>query len=130
MDNQLTITPEVRTFLEGLLKDSGMTTLNDEMKEEMIKELYARLDNFMTSVLIDSLPPEHLETFIKMNEEKKSQPEVEAFLKEKVPNAAEILAKAFMDFREEYLGNVTTYRNAPQPQNQTAQSTPLDSQVN
>lgn len=99
-----------------MLTDAGMTSLDTGMHEEMIKELYARLDNYLTSTIVDNLPPEHLETFIKMNEEKKSKPEIEQFLKEKMPNSQEVFAKAFIDFREEYLGNVTVHRNAPQPQ--------------
>lgn len=112
---KLEIPTEVRTFLEGLLNDAGMTTLDEGMHEEMVKELYARLDNYMTSVIVDNLPAEHLDAFIKMNEEKKPRNEVEQFLKEKMPNATEVFAKAFADFRDLYLGNVTVARNAPEP---------------
>jgi len=107
------IPQEVRSFLEGLLQDAGMTFTDNEMKEEMIKELYARLDNYIASVVVDYLPPEQFETFIKMNEEKKSKQEIENFLKEKLPDAQNVFAKAFADFRAMYLGNVTVARNAP-----------------
>lgn len=113
MDKQLQIPAEVRTFLEGLLSDAGMTSLDEGMKEEMIKELYVRLDNFITASLIDKLPPEHLEAFIKMNEEKKPQAEIEQFLKQNLPNYGEVLANTFIQFRENYLGNVAVKRAAP-----------------
>lgn len=115
LDQQTQIPQEVKNFLEGLLTDSGMQFTDDVMKEEMIKELYARLDNYLTSVIVDNMPPEHLDEFIKMNEEKKSREEIEGFLKEKMPNSAEVFAKAFGDFRDQYLGNVTAARNAPPP---------------
>lgn len=111
---QLQIPAEVRSFLEGILQDANMQSLDDAMREEMISELFARLDSYMTSVIIDNLPPEQLEEFTKMSEEKKSREEIEAFLKEKVPNVQEILTKAFMDFREMYLTNVAVSRNAPE----------------
>lgn len=111
---QLVIPAEVRTFLEGLVNDAGMTTLDEGMREEMVKELYARLDNYMTSAIVDNLPAEYLDAFIKMNEEKKPREEVEEFLKEHMPNATEVFAKAFADFRALYLGNVTVARNAPE----------------
>lgn len=111
--NKLEIPQEVRAFLEGILKDSNMASLDDSMREEMINELFARLDNYMTSVIIDNMPPEHIDTFIKMTEEKKPQAELEAFMKEKVPNAQEVITKAFMDFRDLYLKGVTVSRNAP-----------------
>lgn len=110
--NDAQINPDVRSFLENLLKDAGMT-LDDQMREEMIKELYARLDNYITTAIIDNLPAENLEEFIKMNEEKKSKEELEQFLKNKMPNAQEVFAKAFADFRALYLGNVAVARNAP-----------------
>lgn len=115
LDQQAQIPSEVRNFLEGLLKDSGMQFVSEEMKEEMIKELYARLDNYLTSVIVDNMPPEHLDEFIKLNEEKKSREEIEGFLKEKMPQSAEVFARAFADFRDQYLGNVTAARNAPPP---------------
>ena len=111
--DQEQIPQEVRSFLEGLLQDAGMTFTDNEMKEEMTKELYARLDNYIASVVVDYLPPEQFETFIKMNEEKKSKQEIENFLKEKLPDAQNVFAKAFADFRAMYLGNVTIARNAP-----------------
>lgn len=122
MDNQqLTIPAEVKNYLESLLQDAGMTTLDADMKEEMVKELYVRLDNYLTSTIINNLPPENMEEFIKMNEEKKSQAEIELYLKDKVPNAQDIFAQAFMEFRDLYLGNVTVARNTPSSDNQNEQ---------
>lgn len=116
----LNVPSEVRNFLESLLQDAGMTALDTEMKEEMLKELYTRLDNFLTSTIIDNLPAEQLDTFIRMNEEKRSKTEIEQFLQEKLPNVSEIFSRAFMEFRDLYLGNVTVARNAPEPTNQGA----------
>lgn len=111
--NKLVIPPEVRTYLEGILKDANMTEMDETMREEMINELFARLDSYMTTVIIDNMPAENIDEFIKLNEEKKPREEIEAYLKEKMPNAQEVLTKAFMDFRDMYLSNVTVARNAP-----------------
>lgn len=107
------IQPEVRVFLEGLLTDAGMTTLDNQMKEEMIKELYGRLDQFLTAKIVDNLDPKYLDEFIRMNDEKKSKQEIEKYLQDKVPNAQDMFAKAFIEFRDLYLGNVVVARNAP-----------------
>jgi len=121
----LDIPPEARTFLEGLLQDSGILNLGEEEKEEMIKELYARLDNFITSTIIDNLPPENMEEFIKMTEQNKSKSEIEAYLNSKMPNAKEVFANAFIEFRNLYLGNVTVARNAPSAGG-TAENSPVN----
>jgi hypothetical protein len=85
------------------------------MREDLIGELYLGLDSFINSTIVNNLPPESLETFIKMNEEKRPQAEIEQFLKEQIPNAQEVLANAFIEFRNMYLGNVAVTRNAPLP---------------
>jgi len=109
----LQMTQEVKVYLEGLLEDAGITPVDELMKEELLKEIYVRLDNYLATVILDNMPTEHLDTFIKMNEEKKSKEEMETFFKEKVPNYKEILTKAFAGFRDLYLGNITATRNTP-----------------
>ncbi len=112
-----TTTPEisndVREFLLGILQDANMQMTDEEMQEEMIKELFVRLDNYIGSVIIDNLQPNDVEAFIKLNEENKSREEINTFLKQKMPNAQEVMQKAFMHFREMYLSNVSAARNVP-----------------
>lgn len=110
---QLTIPDEVRTFLEGILKDGNITSSDEEMHEEMIKELFARFDNFMTSTIVENLKEEDMEEFIKMGEEKKSREEIEKFITEKIPNAQDVFSQAMINFRDMYLGNVAVKRAAP-----------------
>ncbi len=117
VSQNLEIPAEVRTFIDGLLTDAGVAAMDDQMKEEMVKELFVRLDNYIATVIVEYLPSEHFDEFIKMNEEKKSKEEVEKFLQEKVPSVQEVFAKAFADFRTMYLGNVAVSRNAPAKDN-------------
>lgn len=99
----LAIPPEARVFIEGILDDSKTLSLDGEMREEMIKEIYARLDSFLTSRIVESLPPEFMDEFLKLVEEKKSQVEIQKFIEEKIPNSPEVFAQAFSDFRDMYL---------------------------
>ena len=108
--NTLEIPAEVRTFLEGMTEDAGMNLVVDDMKEEMVKELYLRLDAYITSVIATALSEKNLAEFIKMNEDKKPKAEVEQFLQDNVPNSKELFAKAFSDFRALYIGNVKKHR--------------------
>lgn len=109
----LEIPADIRKFLEGILQDANMTSLDETMREEMVKELYARLDSYLTSTIVRNLPPENLEEFTRMNEQKRPQPEIEQYLKDHLPNSQEVLSQAFMEFRELYLGNVGVARSAP-----------------
>lgn len=114
MDNQQTQIPQnIRNFLESMLEDAKMTTINPEAKEEMIKELFARLDNFMLTTIIEALPSDKLEEFTKMSDEGKNREELENYLKANIPNAEEAFARAMLEFRDIYLGTVEAGRNIP-----------------
>lgn len=107
----MTIPDDIKQYLESILQEAGMLTLDDKTRDTMIEELYVQLDNYLASVIVKQLKPEDLETFIKMNEEKKPKQEIEAFIKEKLPHAQHIFTNAFIDFRKLYLGNVKTARD-------------------
>jgi len=119
-DQNTQIPSEIRNFLEGLLVDAGMKILDNTMREEMIKELYARLDNFMTAKIMENLPPEELEEFTRMAESKKTIAEMQDYLVSNIPNAQDVFTKAFLEFRDLYLGNVVAARNAPKAESQTS----------
>lgn len=106
MDNSLaSIPPEVIGFLENLLSEAGITPVDETMREQLLLELYARLDSFISTTIIENMPPEDLDAFIKLNDEGKPREEIDAFIKEKMPDADLVFAKAFIDFRDLYLGN-------------------------
>lgn len=109
MDN-FQIPQEIKNFLESILNDANISA-EGTLREEMIKELYARLDEYLTNVIVDKMPAEHLEAFIKINEEGKSKEEIDAFLRNNLPNAQEVFTNAFADFRDLYLDNVYVSRN-------------------
>lgn len=112
------IPPSIKTFLEGILDDANMSNVDPQMREEMIKELFLRLDNFMLTTIVESLPPEKLDEFTKMSDNGGSRDQLENYLKENVPNATEVFARAMIAFRDTYLGNVNASRNTP-PEDQS-----------
>jgi hypothetical protein len=111
MDNQVQIPPDIRNYLEGILQEAGMLTLDDQTKEGMIQELFFQLDNFLASLIVKNLNAEDLEVFIKMNEEKKSKEEIERFVQEKLPDAQATFTNAFSEFRRLYVENVQKSRD-------------------
>jgi hypothetical protein len=109
--NNTHIPEDIRQYLDNILQEAGMLTLDDKAREAMIQELFYQLDTYLASVIVKELNPEDLEKFVKMNEEKKSKEEIEAFVKHAVPNAQQIFSDAFGDFRDLYLENVETARD-------------------
>lgn len=107
----MNIPNDIKQYLDGILQEAGMLTLDDKTREAMIEELFTQLDNYLASLIVKNLQPADLETFIKLNEEKKSKEEIEAFVKEKLPNAQQIFSNALVDFRNLYLDNVAIARD-------------------
>ena len=108
---QLEIPPEIRTFLEGILQDANIASVDEVMHQELINELYARFDSFLAAKIIDNLPPENVEEFIQMNEENRPQDEVQKFMMDHIPNVEDVFAQIFIEFRERYLGDVMIARD-------------------
>ncbi|MDD2823283.1 MAG: hypothetical protein PHQ59_04375 [Candidatus Daviesbacteria bacterium] len=116
MDNTLAnIPPEVISYLDNLLREANITPVDETMREQLLLELYARLDSFITTTIVENMDPQNLDAFIKLNEENHPREEIEAFIKEKMPDADQVFAKAFIDFRDLYLGN--TGVEVPQTEN-------------
>ncbi len=91
-------------FLKAMLADAGMDKLPANVQEQMLSDLYARLEDWMFGYIVRELKEENLTKFREMNEAKAEQAEMEKFLEEKIPNAKEFFAKIMMDFRKSYLG--------------------------
>lgn len=105
---------ELKQFLEGILLEANMSLVDDSLKEEMLKELFVQLDQHIASVILEKLPQEQIEAFIKLNEEQKPKEEIEAFLREHIPNITDVMSNAFAEFRELYLEGVEK-SNTEQP---------------
>lgn len=112
--NQIAQIPsEIKTFLESILQDANMTSLDEQTHEEMIKQLFIRLDNFMLTTIVEALPAEKISEFTKLSEEGKTREELENYLRKNIPNHSDVFAKAMLQFRDLYLGNVAVARNTP-----------------
>lgn len=106
----MNIPQDIRQYLEDMLQDAGMLTLDDASRESMIQELFVQLDNYIASLIVQNLQPADLEIFIKMNEERKPKEDIEQFIKDRLPNAQELFTNAFIDFRNLYMQNVEASR--------------------
>lgn len=107
------IPQEIKEFLEELLRDANMTALDEKMHDDMIMELYTRLDDYMIGTITDKLPKDKMEEFTKMAEEGKGREELQEYLKNNIADTTEVFANAMIDFRNLYLGAVDNARGIP-----------------
>jgi len=102
---------EIQQFLESILQEANMSLVDESLKNEMINELFIQLDQHIASVVLEHLPQDKVEEFIKLNEEQKPQLEIEAFLRQYIPAINDVMANAFSEFRQLYLEGVDKNHN-------------------
>lgn len=114
----LEIPKEIRAYLENILQDAGMTAVDQEMREQMINELYVRLDKYIIAKVTESLPEDKLNEFATLFEQKAELPQIQEYLMKNLPNAQEVFAQAFVEFENIYLEGVAAARPIEEPEEQ------------
>lgn len=122
------IPQDLRDFLTSVITEAGIN-VDEQAHNQIIKELYVQLDNYILSTIIEELPSDKLEEFTKMAEVGKSREELETYLMNNIPNSQEVFAQTLVDFKNLYLGNVAVARNAPTEES-TTDTTPSVSENN
>lgn len=112
------IPPEVKAFLEDLLREANIPEILPEQKELMIEELYVRLDQFLVATIAEYMPEEKLEEFTKLVETDPNPETIQRYLQENLPDAQDVLTVAFGKFRQLYLQGVDEAAKQQEAQNQ------------
>jgi hypothetical protein len=94
------IPPEVTAILGKVLEDAGLKSPDKKLCNEQLRDFHDRLDVVMFDEILTYLPAKHLNTFVKMNDEKKSREEIDKFLEKNMPNSDQVFAGALAKFRE------------------------------
>jgi len=100
-----TIDPNIRLFLDNLLDEKGIFFSSPETREQMIQDLYIRLEKFVLLTLAKELSPKDGDLLLQMIENQAPQSTIQAFLQLKIPNLQEELINLFLTFKSIYLSN-------------------------
>lgn len=95
------IPPEIRIFLEDLLKESKIDNPDPALKEMMIEDLYERLQVRFTQVLVEHLDEPELLEYERLTTE--DQAKAMEFLQSKNNNMPEFFLQAMQEFRQTFL---------------------------
>ncbi len=99
------IDPDIRLFLENLLDEKGIFFSAPETREQMLQDLYIRLEKFILLTLAQELTPADGNQLVQMVEQNNSITAVQSFLKLKIPDLDQKLTKTLLQFRNIYLDN-------------------------
>jgi hypothetical protein len=103
------IPSEVRRYLEELLTTAGVTSI-PRAHEQMLQELFERLNSFTVTAYINSLSSKDREIFYRMIATFHPQDKLEQFLHDHVPNLQAVHIKALEEFRKKYLREISAAR--------------------
>jgi hypothetical protein len=104
MLGQFTGTQVINDFLLSLLSDAGMNDVSPRVKEQMIDDLNARLQDRFVATIISNLDENKLEEFSNLLESAKDEAKVQSFIDANLPNASQLFAQSMLKFRDDYLG--------------------------
>lgn len=101
--DQANTTNNVDTFLQNLLIQKGLTSLDAESKEAIMIDLHERLDEFIMVRTMAELSDEDVEQVEKMLDEGKDIAEIRAFAAERINDYTTFLTSTLLEFQDVYL---------------------------
>lgn len=99
---------DLLTFCELLLTKKGLQNLPEEVKSNVLMDLYTRVDNWIMTSLMQALKPEQLRAFQELTEKQEDPenpaPEVlQDFFISQISNYGELVENSLKDFAKTYL---------------------------
>jgi len=121
------IPSEIRAYLEDILRAANMPNIPEPQKENMIQELYSRLDQFLITTIAEYLPEDKVEEFAKMADTNPTAEQIQQYLQANVPNVQDVFTVAFAQFRKLYLEGVNQAAAAQEAEEKNEEK-PVDTQ--
>ena len=94
------MTPEIKKYLQELLRDAGQTGLGEEIENQMIEDLYSRLEDRLIITAMSHLSDAQQDELEKMGKDKVK---TEAYLRKHIPNYDQVFSQVLVDFRNLYI---------------------------
>ena len=98
------IPPEYDLYLDRLISDAHKGNLTDNLKEEIKRDLYGRLENFLLTSFIQAMPNDAADKFDELMNSTPDQADVQNFLRQNIENIDQVSAGALLEFKDVYLG--------------------------
>ena len=96
---------DISTFVDGLLEAKNLSDLDEQVLEQMKKDLETRVVNRINAVIATNIPEDSRQEFEKLIDSNASDEEVSKFCADKIPNLADLIAKDMVHFRSVYVGS-------------------------
>jgi len=89
-------------FVERLIEEKGLNSLDDEVLKQLKNDLSSRLEDRINAAILSALPPRKIEDFEKILEQG-SADEIQSFCSKNILDLDQLVASELMNFRQTYL---------------------------
>lgn len=108
----LQIPADIRTFLENMVYASDEFDQGEVISEQLMQELYGKLNEYLSTYLMSSLPPEKLGEYKRLNDKGAPSEILDVFAVKNIPNYNEVIKKAYKSFYDMYLEQIKAERTS------------------
>lgn len=100
------VATELNIFIDGLIDQKFAQHKNEltpEVREELRRDIFQRLDEFIMARVIAALSDDDVQQLEQLLQAGKSRQDVQQFAAEKIPDFATFVTDALLEFRSVYL---------------------------
>ena len=95
--------PKIKSFLDELLIQKGLVGLPAEGHDKALGELYATLENWLVTDMLQAFPNEQADDLERLMDNNPSQEQITKFFQDNIPNYEEVYSASLSSFKETYL---------------------------
>ncbi|MBD3300794.1 MAG: hypothetical protein GF347_05590 [Candidatus Moranbacteria bacterium] len=92
----------VEDFVDHLMELKGLTKLEPEIREQVKREIFARVKEFIYARMLEEMPKDKLDEFERLLEEG-DQEKMIAFNEKHLPNLQDLITQSLIEFEKQYL---------------------------
>ncbi len=96
---------DISTFVEDLLEAKNLLDLDEEILDQMKKDLARRVENRIHAIIATNIPEDSRAEFEKLVDSDATDEVVSKYCSDKIPNLQELIASDLVTFRSVYLGS-------------------------
>ena len=97
---------EIAEFLKQLVKKKNYKNISPEVEKQIVNDLARRLDTFIAAKIISALSDQDVLVFEKMLEERRSNKEVQDFVRTHIQDFTAFLTAVLLEFKDVYLAKI------------------------
>lgn len=95
---------ELTIFINQLLDQKGLGSLDAEVREQLVSDLEKRLVDQINRALVEALPEDKLAEFTKLADSNSSDEQLQTFLSQNGVDSQKVTTDAMLQFKQAYLG--------------------------